>query len=221
MPKRDEFAHDNNDQDSEDDSNDRDSKDDEELMLSGSSSSDDSDGEEDKSDEAMETEKFSPNHSIVHSHSHYPSNSMYLPRQLAAGQYRPDGESDVERDQEVILGIFHACSLSAFCPLLALSTVSLAQQRGSRATGHATAQEDLRTDAAIVKSLADSVLRPTFDPKRILQVPPSTEDRFVQGGMRLAARDFEQCCVFAHAIAFPEGESALAETCLVLFTLPP
>jgi hypothetical protein len=114
MPKRDEFAHDNNDQDSEDDNNDRDSKDDEELMLSGSSSSDDSDGEGDKSDEAMETEKFSPNHSIVHSHSHYPSNSMYLPRQLAAGQYRPDGESDVERDQEVILGIFHSCSNKCF-----------------------------------------------------------------------------------------------------------
>ena len=115
---------------------------------------------------------------------------------------------------------FILVQISAFCPLLTLSTVSLAQQRGSRATGHATAQEELRTDAAFVKSLADSVLRPKFDPKRILQVPPSTEGRFVQGGMRLAARDFEQCCVFAHAIAFPEGELALAETCLVLLTLP-
>jgi len=111
-----EFAYDIDDKGSEGDFNDQNNKDDEELMLSGSSSSEDSDGEEDKSDEAMDTDKFAPKHDIVHSHSHYPSNSMYLPRQLAAGQYRPDGESDVERDQEVILGIFsclfNKCSLS-------------------------------------------------------------------------------------------------------------
>ncbi len=120
-PKRAQYANDknensdddNNDKDSEDDNNDKDSKDDEESMLSGSTSSSD-DSEEEKSDEAMDADQFASNHDIVHSHSHYPSNSMYLPRQLAAGQYWPDGESHVERDQEVILGIFHSCSNKCF-----------------------------------------------------------------------------------------------------------
>ena len=36
--------------------------------------------------------------------------------------------------------------------------------------------------------------------------PPSTEGRLVNGGVRLAARRFEECCEFALAIAFPQGE---------------
>jgi hypothetical protein len=45
--------------------------------------------------------------------------------------------------------------------------------------------------------------------------PPSTEGRMVEGGVRLAARSFQDCCEFALAIAFPQGEIESAGACQV------
>ena len=45
--------------------------------------------------------------------------------------------------------------------------------------------------------------------------PPSSEGRFVEGGVHLAARSFQDCCAFALALAFPQGELESAGPCQV------
>jgi hypothetical protein len=45
--------------------------------------------------------------------------------------------------------------------------------------------------------------------------PPSTEGRLVEGGVHLAARSFQDCCAFALALAFPQGELESAGPCQV------
>jgi len=45
--------------------------------------------------------------------------------------------------------------------------------------------------------------------------PPSTQGRLVEGGVHLAARSFQDCCAFALALAFPQGELESAGPCQV------
>jgi len=108
------------------------------------------------------------------SHSHYPSNSMYQP--LGGAGRRSEGDSAGRRND----------------------TAKRRRQsrKGSIGDAHTSSSSSRGSHQSLNLSL------PPAPPP--WSVPPLTEGRMREGGMTLTPRDFETCCAFALAIAFPD-----------------